>query len=128
MSSVRVLLLEVIENTLQLELSRIFLQATDYECFLKYIFSILNSSIITIAISLILESTESVKDEKVKNAIIEIYSLIITKHEKSGRSSIQVRMVQEYLREEHLACFVADFLENLVKTYENTAVVEGVIK
>lgn len=75
-----------------------------------------------------MESQESVKDEKVKNGIIDIYSLIIVKHEKGTRSTIQARMVQEYLREEHLAGFVADFLSNLVKTYENTVVVELIMK
>jgi hypothetical protein len=87
-----------------------------------------NSSIITRAISLILESSDSVKDEKVKNGIIDIYSLIVVKHEKGTRSTIQARVVQEYLREEHLADFVADFLANLVKTYENTMMVDAVMK
>lgn len=85
-------------------------------------------SIITRAISLMLESQDSIKEEKVKNGIIDIYSLIVIKHEKGTRSTIQARMVQEYLREEHLATFVSDFLVNLVKTYENTEVVDGIIK
>jgi hypothetical protein len=75
-----------------------------------------------------LESPDSVKDEKVKNGIIDIYSLIVVKHEKGTRSTLQARVVQEYLREEHLADFVADFLVNLVKTYENTVIVDSVMK
>lgn len=75
-----------------------------------------------------LESQDSVKDDKVKNGIIDIYSLIVIKHEKGTRSTIQARVVQEYLREEYLAGFVADFLANLVKTYENTVIVESIIK
>ena len=75
-----------------------------------------------------MESPDSVKDEKVKNGIIDIYSLIVVKHEKGTRSTLQARVVQEYLREEHLADFVADFLVNLVKTYENTVIVDSVMK
>ncbi len=76
---------------------------------------------------MILESPDSVKDEKIKNGIIDIYSSIVTKHEKGTRSTVQARMVQDYLREEHLAGFVADFLANLAKTYDNTVVVDGII-
>jgi hypothetical protein len=75
-----------------------------------------------------LESQDSVKDEKVKNGIIDIYSLIVVKHEKGTRSTVQARMVQEYLREEHLSEFVADFLGNLVKTFENVVVIDSILK
>ena len=135
------MLLQVMENALSLDFSRIILQSSDYECLLRYISLIIHlESMITKALSLMLETPETIKDEGVKGAIIDILCICVAKHEKGPRSgilkmvdvftrvAIQMRIVQEYLREEHLADFVSDLLETLVNSFDGSLFFENVIK
>jgi hypothetical protein len=86
---------------------------------------------------MMLESPDTIKDDIVKTSIIEILCHCVCRHEKGSRSgilflltdeAIQIRVLQEYLREEYLADFVAEFMETLVKTFENKGFLESILK
>jgi hypothetical protein len=70
-------LLGTIENALNLELARIVLQSSDYECLI---------GMVNKAISLMLEHPDAVKDETSKSTIIDILCLCVSRHEKGPRS------------------------------------------
>ncbi len=70
-------LLGLMEQLLNLEISRFFLQKSDLECLLN---------LIARALSFLLENQDILKEESLKTGIIDILCLMVTKQEKGPKS------------------------------------------
>ena len=111
--------LSCMQKVLNLELNRFILMASEFDCLLN---------LITKALSLLLETPDTVKDESIRHGIIDIFCLIVSKHEKGPRSHVQGRILNEFLREEHLSDFLSEFMETLVNEFNGLLFFENVFK
>ena len=73
----RLNLLQVLESVVGLDFSRFILQSTDYDCIIN---------LITQSLSLMLENPDIFKDEPTKQALLEVFCVCISKHERGPRS------------------------------------------
>ncbi|KNC98205.1 condensin subunit YCS4 [Spizellomyces punctatus DAOM BR117] len=104
---------------LDLDLNRIIIALSDRESLINMI----NKSV-----SLILEDPEAVKEDAMKSCCIDILALCVTRYDRGMGQGLQTRVVDQYLREEHLADFVADWMHTLVVKYSDTTLIESVLR
>ncbi|KAJ3146459.1 Condensin complex subunit [Geranomyces michiganensis] len=106
-------------KVMALDLNRIVIASSDRDTLL---------SMVTKSVSLLLEDSDALKDDLFKTAAAELLCLCANRFDGAVRHGLQTRIVEQYLREEHLSEFVADFMQILVVTYEDTRLIENVLR
>ncbi|KAI8826762.1 non-SMC mitotic condensation complex subunit 1-domain-containing protein [Fimicolochytrium jonesii] len=107
------------ENLVALDLSRIIIASSDRDTLF---------GMITKSLSVVLEDPATMKDEDLKSHITNIFCICVTSYDGTVSHGLQTRIVEQYLREEHLSEFIADLMHTLVVKYENTRLVENVLR
>ncbi|KAI8917711.1 non-SMC mitotic condensation complex subunit 1-domain-containing protein [Powellomyces hirtus] len=102
-----------------LDLNRIVVASSDRDTLL---------SMITKSVSLILEDSEALKVDSLQATAIELLCLCANRFDRAVGHGLQTRIVEQYLREEHLADFVAEFMQLLVVKYDDTRLIENVLR
>ncbi|KAJ3189764.1 Condensin complex subunit [Gaertneriomyces sp. JEL0708] len=117
--SQRVAALKAAISLLQLDLGRIIIASSD-------ISTIIN--MVTKSAAFLLEDAEIVKDDETKDDITEILCICMKNYEAGAAYGIEARVLGEFLREEHLADFVAEFMYRLATRFEDTRLTENVLR
>ncbi|KAJ3043566.1 Condensin complex subunit [Rhizophlyctis rosea] len=107
------------KKLLLLDLDRIIIASSERDMLIN---------MITKSISLMLEDIDVVKDEALKQLVLTILCLCSTRYDRGLGHGVQTRVTKEYLREEHLSDFVAELLHMLVTQYNDTRLVENVLR
>ncbi|KAJ3010187.1 Condensin complex subunit [Thoreauomyces humboldtii] len=102
-----------------LDLNRLIIATSDRDTLL---------GMMTKSVSLMLEDPETVKDETVKGKVVELLCLCVTRYDRAMGHGLQTRVVEQYLREEHLSEFVAEFLEVLVTKHNDTKMTDAILR
>ncbi|KAI8587881.1 non-SMC mitotic condensation complex subunit 1-domain-containing protein [Geranomyces variabilis] len=111
--------LNTVAKVIELDLNRIVIASSDRDTLL---------SMVTKSVSLLLEDPDALKDDLLKTAAAELLCLCANRFDGAVRHGLQTRIVEQYLREEHLSEFVADFMQTLVVKYEDTRLIENVLR
>ncbi|RKO83089.1 non-SMC mitotic condensation complex subunit 1, partial [Blyttiomyces helicus] len=111
--------LVVVKRLLLLDLNRIVTAAAERDAIIN---------MITKSVSLMLEDPDAVKADDTKQEMIHVLSLCVHKYERGLGHGVQTRVSREYLREENLVDFVVDLMLVLVRDYEDTRLVENVLR
>lgn len=124
-SSQRVNVLQAAVRAIKLNLHRLIFSDSERETVI---------SLFSKSVSLMLEDPDTIKDDEAKDAVLMVICDIIDRFESklTGKDSgllngIQGRILNDYLREEHLSDFCADILISLANDYENKQPVENVL-
>ncbi|KAJ3299918.1 Condensin complex subunit, partial [Borealophlyctis nickersoniae] len=118
-SAQRLLVLKSAEKLLKLDLDRIIIASSERDMVVN---------MITKSISLILEDVDAVKDDALKKLIMHVLALCATRYDRGLGHGVQTRVSKEYLREDHLADFVAELMDLLATQYTETALIENVLR
>ncbi|KAI9102612.1 non-SMC mitotic condensation complex subunit 1-domain-containing protein [Phlyctochytrium arcticum] len=117
--SQRIPALQLLTKVLSLDLPRIMVASSDTEAII---------SLITRSISLVLEEPDIVKSETTKELLIKILCLCVTRYDQGMSHGLTTRVLDQYLREEHLSEFVAQFMATLVENYDHTKLLDDVLR
>ncbi|KAH6595136.1 hypothetical protein BASA50_006122 [Batrachochytrium salamandrivorans] len=108
-----------LEHLVELPLDRLILATSERDAL---------ASMICKSISLMLEDTDILKKDSTCNSIIDTLCIIATKYDNPTQGGGVRSRIDDYLREEHLADFIANVLNSMIVNHDNTAFVENVLK
>ncbi|KAJ8325723.1 condensin complex non-SMC subunit Cnd1 [Batrachochytrium dendrobatidis] len=108
-----------LEHLVELELDRLILATSERDVL---------TSMICKSISLILESPEVLKREPVCIALIDTLCIIATRYETPAQFGGVRSRIEDFLREDNLADFVANLLNSMIANHNNAAFVEIILK
>jgi hypothetical protein len=92
-----------------LSLDRLFTAPAERDLVISLIFK---------SLSLVLESADSVKKASLKETIVETMAHCVSNYRTAQHQGLEFRIVDEYLREEYLADFVAELVDSLHVQYD----------
>nr|KAJ3421587.1 Condensin complex subunit [Polyrhizophydium stewartii] len=107
-----------LEHLVGLQLDRLILASSERDVVMNMVCK---------SVSLVLENPDVIKRESIKSPLMDILCVVATRYNAPGKPGGVQSRIDDYLREDNLADFVAELLNAMIANQENTAFVEAVL-